>query len=889
MASPGEGTAAGLAAVPASQPPASLTGPTNGNGAPAQSSRGGYKVPPQEILDIVDAPPQPSLSYSPDRKMILQSERPPSLPPIYEMSRPELKLAGLRIDPELFASSKMSYYLDMAIVSSDQVVPAPPDQTRRITGYPAGSWINYISWSPDSRHIAFSIRSPGGPGDPPRSPLELWVAPASTGVARRLLQTTTASGLNSVFESYSWLDDTTIIACLIPEGHGPPPKKPGMPLGPKVQDNSTGKTSQNRTYPDLLKDAHDEALFDYYGTSQIVTVDVETGALSKVGSPQIYVDVDPSPDGRFLIVSWLERPYSLTVPCGRFPRRTQLWTRDGTLVRELAALPLAEDIPIAFNSTRRGPRGISWRSDKAAELSWIEAQDGGNPAVEVSPRDIVYALGADEAVEAGTEAAAGSGVRELARTDLRCGGVSWCDDDLALVYSSWWKTRRSVITRVAPGRPQDPPVTLFDRNYEDVYSDPGSPLTRKTKWGTYVLARVNGGNQLLLEGSGASPEGNRPFLDLLDLHSKETRRLWQCSSTCYEQPGGIFSDLDPDAPIKLDGLQITLSRETSKDPPQTYIKSFGPDGSPVPGPDGERQVTRYPHPYPQLRDMSREVLRYPRSDGVMLTATLYLPPGYDKERDGALPAIVWAYPREFKSKEAAGQNTRSPHQFASIGSMSPTLWAARGYAVLDGPTLPIIAEGEEEPNDTFITQLVDGARAVLEECKRRGVVDTTRVSVGGHSYGAFMAANLVAHSDLFACAVARTGAYNRTLTPFGFQNEERTLWQAPGVYNAMSPYMAADKIKKPILLVHGEEDNNPGTFPMQSERFYQALQGHGATTRLVLLPHEAHGYRARENVLHCLYEQDQWFERYAGYGRVDPDYYTDGEEGAAAGASSGSE
>jgi len=457
----------------------------------------------------------------------------------------------------------------------------------------------------------------------------------------------------------------------------------------------------------------------------------------------------------------------------------------------------------------------------------------------------------------------------LATTDLRCGGVSWCDGDLALLYESWWKTRRSVVWTLVPDKRDEAKEVLFDRSYEDVYSDPGSPLSRRTSRGTYILAKIDGKRQLLLSGGGATPEGNRPFLDLMDLDSKETRRLWQSSPPYLESIGSIMSDDNEDAPIQLEGLKLLLSRETAKTPPQTFIKTFTEGATQ----STERQLTDYPHSYPQLKDMQKEVLRYTRNDGVDLTGTLYLPPGFSAEKDQPLPTLLWAYPREYKSKEAAGQMRRSPHQFTGIGSMSPTLWVARGYAVLDGPTFPIVAEGEEEPNDTFVQQLTESARAAVNELVKRGVTDPKRVSVGGHSYGAFMAANLLAHCpDLFAAAIARSGAYNRTLTPFGFQSEERTLWEAPETYMKMSPYLLADKIKRPLLLVHGEEDNNTGTFPLQSERMYQAMKGHGGVCRFVLLPHESHGYRARESVLHTLYEQDQWLEMHAGYGRLDPEY-----------------
>ncbi|GIL61918.1 hypothetical protein Vafri_16294, partial [Volvox africanus] len=463
-------------------------------------SPNGYKLPPPEIAAIVDAPAQPSLSYSPDRKTFLQLTRPPSLPPIFEMSRPELKLAGLRVDPDLYARSKMSYYTGISIVPASEVVPAPPGKCHQLVGFPAGSWINYVSWSPDGTHIAFTVRSPGGPGDPPRGPLELWLADPTTGTCRPALRPPTPTvaapaasmplglpyrGLNTVFDDYVWLDDDTLVAAVLPEGLTAPPPRPATPPGPKVSDNTAGKKAQNRTWPDLLKDEYDMAIFEHYGVSELLQLDVRTGKAVVIGPPRMYIEVDPSPDGRFLLVTWLERPYSTAVPCGRFPRRTQLWCRDGTFVRELAALTLAEDIPIAFNSCRAGPRGISWRDDAPAEIYWIEAQDGGDPAVDVSPRDVVLALTADDAANKPDVQP-----RQLASTDLRCGGVAWCDGDLAILFESWHKTRRSVWWRFAPDQPHQPKTAIFDRNYEDVYGDPGSPLTRRTRWGTYAIARV---------------------------------------------------------------------------------------------------------------------------------------------------------------------------------------------------------------------------------------------------------------------------------------------------------------------------------------------------------------------------------------------------------------
>eukprot|EP00798_Chlamydomonas_sp_ICE-L_P008109 gene8109-1355_t len=429
------------------------------------------------------------------------------------------------------------------------------------------------------------IQSDSGPGDPPREPLRLWVAEVASGDCKPLLHDS-CKGLNTVFDSYTWIDDDHIVVCVIPEGAGAAPQKPPTPPGPRLQDNSSGKKSQNRTYPDLLKDDHDVSTFEYFGTSELLSIHVATGKTTSIAPKRMYTDVDPSPDGRFLLVSWMEPPYSFGVPCGRFPRRTQLWTNDGILVKEMAFLPLAEDIPIAFNSCRKGPRGLTWRDDKPAEMHWMEAQDGGDAALEVSPRDIVYTLSADEPSAAPAK---------LAQTDLRCGGVAWCDDDLALLYESWWKTRRSVITMIKPSDPEAKPEVLFDRNYEDAYTDPGSPLSRRTKMGTYILAKIDGQRKFLMEGTGASPDGNKPFVDLLDLDTKETQRLWESSSPYYETPGSIMSDADFDKPVALEGLQIMVARETTKEPPQTFLKTFT-DGATK---STETRVTNYPHPYPQ--------------------------------------------------------------------------------------------------------------------------------------------------------------------------------------------------------------------------------------------------------------------------------------------------
>ncbi|XP_057461520.1 probable glutamyl endopeptidase, chloroplastic isoform X2 [Actinidia eriantha] len=803
----------------------------------------GYRLPPQEIRDIVDAPPLPALSFSPQRDKILFLKR-RSLPPLSELARPEEKLAGIRIDGNCNTRSRMSFYTGIGIHQLLDDGTLGPE--KEVHGLPDGAKLNFVTWSNDGRHLSFSVRVDE---DNSSSKLRIWVAEVETGKARPLFQPPDIY-LNAVFDNFVWVDNSSLLVCTIPLSRGDLPKKPLVPSGPKIQSNEQQNVVQVRTFQDLLKDEYDEDLFEYYATTQLVLASLD-GTVKPIGPPAIYTSMDPSPDQKYILITSIHRPYSFIVPCGRFPKKVDMWTADGKFVRELCDLPLAEDIPIAFNSVRKGMRSISWRADKPSTLYWAETQDGGDAKIEVSPRDIVYTQPA--------EPPEGEQPRILHKLDLRYGGISWCDDSLALVYESWYKTRRIRTWVICPGSEDVNPRILFDRSSEDVYSDPGSPMLRRTSAGTYVIAKVkkenDEGTYVLLNGSGATPNGNIPFLDLFDINTSSKERIWESEKEkYYESVVALMSD-EKEGDLDINQLKILTSKESKTENTQYYIQSW-PDKKAC-------QITNFPHPYPQLASLQKEMVRYERKDGVQLTATLYLPPGYDPARDGPLPCLVWSYPGEFKSKEAAGQVRGSPNEFAGIGPTSALLWLARRFAILSGPTIPIIGEGDEEANDRYVEQLVASAEAAVEEVIRRGVAHPNKIAVGGHSYGAFMTANLLAHAPhLFCCGVARSGAYNRTLTPFGFQNEDRTLWEATTTYVEMSPFMSANKIKKPILLIHGEEDNNPGTLTMQSDRFFNALKGHGALSRLVILPFESHGYVSRESIMHVLWETDRWLQKY---------------------------
>ena len=776
-----------------------------------------YQTPSQALVDIVDAKSTPQVRVSPDRTLlaILESA---DLQSIGDLAKPELRIAGTRIDPASNGRSRSRPYAGL------ELMRIADGKTIAINGLPEDPKIAAISWSPDGEHLSLILSFDDRH--------ELWVASTSSGEARRLLD----SPLSAIVSRPQWLGDSSgLIAATVPSDRGVAPEAPATPPGPIIQE-SAGRKAPARTYQDLLQTPHDEDLFDHYFTAQLTVAKLD-GTSSKLGKPVVLFSFEAAPSADLVLVEHVKRPYSYRVPMPRFPREIEIWDLSGKAVHTVASLPLQEEVPMAFGSVPTGPRSVTWRPDQDATLLWVEALDGGDARAEVDKRDRLFSFAAPFSGEPTT----------LTDLGLRYSGAQWTADGDALVSESWWQTRQTRTWRLTAdgGLSQ-----LIDRSYEDRYSDPGSPnMTRNDRGQPLLDVASAGGSQLaVMFGSGASPQGDRPFVDVLDLTNGQSDRLFRSEAPVYEQPIDVLARDEKGRPREL-----LTRRESPDDPPNYFVRNLENDEL--------RQLTRFEHPTPSLAGISKEIIHYQRDDGVELTATLYLPAGYEPT-DGPLPMLMWAYPREFKSAAAASQVRDSPYRFNRINYWSPLIWLARGYAVLNSPAMPIIGEGDQEPNDTYVEQLVGSAKAAVDAVVDRGVTSRDQIAIGGHSYGAFMTANLLAHSDLFAAGIARSGAFNRTLTPFGFQAEQRSVWEAPEIYFAMSPFMHAHKVNEPILLIHGSVDNNSGTFPMQSERFYSALKGNGATARLVMLPHESHGYRARESLLHMLWEQEQWLDRY---------------------------
>ncbi len=777
-----------------------------------------YQVPPEEVVRIVDAAPLPGVSLSPDRSMMMLMHR-RSLPTIEDLSQPELRLAGIRMNPNTNGRSGAVGFLGLTLKNLDT------DMETDITGIPENARIGSVSWSPNGRYFAFTNTVSDG--------IQLWVGSTESASVSQV----TGIRVNDAFygAAMQWLPDSQrIIVRSVPDDRGEEPVVNPVPTGPIIQQN-LGRSAPARTYQDMLQNDHDEALFDYYFTSQLVMVDVRTGTQTKVGEPGLYRSQTVAPNGNLLLVASVHRPYSYYVPAFRFPTTTEVWNLNGDVVHTVAEIPLQDEIPIGFGSTSVGPRSITWRNDAPAELMWAEAQDEGNPRIEVEHRDFVYLQNYPFEAEP----------RVFARLENRYSGVMWGHDGLALVIERWFSDRNEKVWMLQPGDPNAEQVLLRDRNYEDIFNDPGSPVMTVNETGNAVLLTADDGYTMFLSGNGSSPDGNFPFLDRFNPHSGESERLWQSVSPYFER---VTAVLDNQA------TEIITNRQSENEPANFFRLNLT---------DNTRAaLTTFEHPNPELMDVHREIISYEREDGIPLTGTLFLPPDYDKEKDGKLPLVVWAYPREFRSADAAGQQSFSPYTFNNISFWGPQWLVTQGYAVLDNATMPIVGEGDKQPNDTFVEQLIMNAEAAVQAVAEMGIADPDRAAIGGHSYGAFMTANLLAHSDIFRAGIARSGAYNRSLTPFGFQREERTIWDDTDLYIRMSPFFHAHTLTTPILIIHGAEDNNSGTFPIQSERLYQAIQGLGGTARLVMLPNESHGYRARESVLHMLWETLEWLDEY---------------------------
>jgi dipeptidyl aminopeptidase/acylaminoacyl peptidase len=776
-----------------------------------------YATPGSDIVAIIDAPPTPLAHLAPGGRYAALLHY-GTHPPVALLGRSYLALAGMRIDPGLRCRRRLRQTTGLSVIRV-------AGGSRRELALPAGAQIGQPAWAPDGQHFAFTVDEPDGPG--------VWVADAEAGTAAQLpglrVCDVLAGEPSADGGTIRWSrDGRSLLALAAPAERAP---LPPTPIEPQLEETA-GKHSQLATFQDLLRTAADEDAFEALATTVPVRADAVTGERVQLGPPGLYHSVAQSPDGAHLLVHQLRRPFSFRVPWSWFARTVQVWTADGEPERVIADLGVSDEVPRQGVPT--GPRQVSWEERAPAALAWTEALDGGDPVQPAEFRDRVLRL-----------AAPFDGEPQVA-FDVQHRSLGWYDlnEPHRVLLVEHDRDRRWVTTRLRdladPARDQ----VVFDLSADDAYGDPGNPMMTTNADGSRTV--LQDGQVIYLRGEGASPDGDRPFLDRLDLATLETARLFQSPADCVDYVLGF---------ARGSRTEVLLWHESATEPPNLALASLG-------GP-GRQWQTDWPDPHPQLSGMEKRLVSYDRGDGVQLSGMLHLPPGYDPATDGRLPLLVWAYPLDFGSASTAGQIRGSTHAFTRLTALDPVFFVLRGYAVLADATMPVIGD-PETMNDSYLEQITAAARAHVQALDGMGIIDPARVAVGGHSYGGFMTANLVAHTDLFAAGIARSGAYNRTLTPFGFQTERRSFWEAPEVYDRVSPFRYADKITTPLLLIHGANDSNSGTYPMQSQRLFDAIRGNGGTARLVVLPHENHGYLARESVLHVLAEQFGWLDRWLG-------------------------
>lgn len=777
----------------------------------------GYQEPPKEIKDLVDAPLAPSVRIDNKGENVVLLYR-NAYKTIAELSEEELRLGGLRINPVTNIGSRTTFYNNI------KVKKAFDKDAKQVSGLPENPRFSYFSWSPDENMMAFTHTTSTG--------VEIWVLDINNGTAKKL--TNAGANANLGWPMTWFADSKAMLVKMLPSDRQPLINtQTAVPTGPTVSVSS-GEKAQNRTYQDLLKNPVDEKNFEQLARSEIFKVNLD-GSSSKWMETAMYRGLDFSPDGKYVLMTKVKKPFSYLVPYYRFAAETAIYDLSGNQVKMLLDRSVDEVRPKGFMSTTDQPRGFNWRADRPATIIWTLALDKGDPAIEMEYRDEVFELNAPFN---GKE-------RSVIKTKNRFSGITWGSDQIAIAYDYWFDNRNTKTYVFNPSDNSKEARIISDRNYQDAYSNPGNFVTSKNKLNQYVLT-MDKGNAFLM-GDGFTKEGQFPFVDQMNLASGKKTRLYQSSYT--DKVEDLVDAMD------MSKGEILVRIESPTEYPNYYLRNIKKKSALKP-------ITQFENPFKAMQDVEKEVISYKRDDGVELTGTLYLPVGYDKSKMEKMPMIMWAYPVEYKDKASAGQNTTNPNEFIYPWYGSPVFWVTRGYVVLDDAAFPIIGEGDEQPNNSFRKQLVANAKAGIDAVDEMGYIDRNRVAVGGHSYGAFMVANLLSHSNLFAAGIARSGAYNRTLTPFGFQREERSYWEAPEVYNTMSPFMHADKMKTPLLLVHGQADNNSGTYPMQSERYFNALKGLGGPARLVMLPKESHGYRAKESILHVLWEQDQWLEEH---------------------------
>ena len=524
----------------------------------AALGQGSYKLPPQNVLDVLNAPAIPGASVSPTRERIALLE-PLRYPPISELAQPMLRLAGLRINPNTNGQHRQPYAVKLTLksVADGRETPVVFSSDAKLVS---------PQWSPDGKYLAVGNITPTG--------VELWFVDAASGKAQKVRNVF----VNTAFGGFSWVDSHSVIANLVSAKRGPAPAYQNLtPTEPNIQE-TTGRRGAVQTFQDLLKSPNDEKLFEYYATSQTAIVDVN-GKIREIGQPGIYDSADLSPDGKYVLVTRIHRPFSYLFPASRFPKEVEIWDTAGKLVYKVASIPLQDELPV--QGVPVGPRSVAWIPTEPATLMWAEALDGGDPRKKVTPRDKLMKFAAPFAGQPA----------ELLKVEQRYQGRAFGErDGLMLFYDVNRDTqrRRTFMTDYHDGSNVK---LVSDLNVNDRYNDPGQPVMKMLPSGNNVIRQS--GDFIFLTGNGASEQGDRPFLRRLDLKTLKTDEIFRSGTDIYESVVAVIDDT---------GTRFITRKESTTMPPNLYLRQVC-----LPGTQclavADNKLTEFQDPVPQLRDI----------------------------------------------------------------------------------------------------------------------------------------------------------------------------------------------------------------------------------------------------------------------------------------------
>jgi dienelactone hydrolase len=707
---------------------------------------------------------------------------------------------------------------------------------------PKNILISDMVWSPDGKKIAFLSHL--------RQGSQVWITDVESGKVEAIHEAfvmATLTGrrryrrdvISSPSQMLQWTPNGSVITLVVPENRGAEPKRDPIPDSPIIR-HTREKATPTPTYPFLLRTSYDRELFRYYTTAQLAEL-VPGKPLRAIGDPAMYMNVSLSPDGLYILAEKLTEPFSFIVSYSDFPRDLVVMDMDGEILSSIRRIPLQE---VAARRDRNGPlddlpRDVAWRPDgKGLSFLWRvpkteegkskdeEEKDKNNNGLERKDRLMLLSPPFDL-----------DRAEVIVSSQKKFEEISYgVDGRYAFAKISGrgedFEKGTDIVAYDLGKTPPKRIVLLKDIEEENPLEMPGNILRTMSGNGVISALTSSDGGAIYLQGEGYRKDFiNRPFIDRIEIETGKKERIFESAADMYERPL-----------VALDGdlKAIVVSRESRTVFPDSWLWKEG--GSVM-------RLTSNRNPFPEFADCKREDFVFERRDGLEIRGHISLPVGYQSGEK--VPAVFWTYPREygsFKEYERAALRRHNLNAFLQLSTRNASdIWLSQGYAVVV-PDIPIIGE-DEDYNNNYITHLVDSMYAAIRKVDELGNVDVDHLGHGGHSYGAFATANILARTPFFKAGIAGDGAYNRTLTPMTFQSERRFIWEAQDVYLEMSPFFQADHIDTPLLMYHGAVDNNTGTFLIQSERLIQALTGLGKNAVLYIYPFESHGPRCKETYM----------------------------------------